>query len=125
MAILKVPRITTSQRLGLLLQVGEIVYDISENLFYGGDGATLGGFLIGSTSGNVEILTLTQLNIDQGQATLSIAPLNPSNTLVYPEGGIAQIYGIDYLITGNTLDWSGLGLDGFLEVGETLIIEYN
>ena len=47
MAILRVPRITTTQRVGLLLLDGEIVYDTDKLKFYGGDGATLGGVPIG------------------------------------------------------------------------------
>lgn len=48
MAILRVPRITTAQRLGLTLLNGEIVFDTDVNLFYGGDGSSVGGKLIGA-----------------------------------------------------------------------------
>jgi hypothetical protein len=46
MAILRVPRITTAQRASLLLLEGEIVFDVDEAKFYGGDGITVGGFQI-------------------------------------------------------------------------------
>ncbi len=49
MAVLKVPRITTADRTSLLLMASEIVYDTDLDLFFGGDGVTLGGFQIGST----------------------------------------------------------------------------
>lgn len=51
MAILRVPRITTAQRLPLVLLDGEVVFDTDEVMFYGGDGATPGGFPIGSGVG--------------------------------------------------------------------------
>lgn len=43
MAILRVPRITTAQRIGLALLEGEVVFDVDLSRFYGGDGTTLGG----------------------------------------------------------------------------------
>lgn len=125
MAIFRVPRITSVQRAALLLDVGEIVYDTDQNTFYGGNGVTSGGFLIGQSSGSiVDILTLTQTNIDDKQATLSQTPLIPSSVILTPEGGISQIYGVDYIVTGNLLDWTGLGLDGFLEVGDKIVVQY-
>jgi hypothetical protein len=125
MAIFRVPRITSVQRAALLLDVGEIVYDIDQNTFYGGNGVTSGGFLIGQSSGSiVDILTLTQTNIDDKQATLSQTPLIPSSVILTPEGGISQIYGVDYIVTGNLLDWTGLGLDGFLEAGDKIVVQY-
>lgn len=51
MAILRVPRITTAQRLPLVLLDGEVVFDTDEIMFYGGDGSTPGGFPIGSGVG--------------------------------------------------------------------------
>lgn len=51
MAILRVPRITTAQRLPLILLDAEVVFDTDEVMFYGGDGVTPGGFPIGSGVG--------------------------------------------------------------------------
>lgn len=48
MAILRVPRITTAQRLGLTLLNGEIVFDTDIGRFYGGDGSTIGGIPVGA-----------------------------------------------------------------------------
>lgn len=125
MAIFRVPRITTTQRLGLLMDVGEIVYDTDQKVFYGGDGIVPGGFLIGQSAGSIiEIVTLTQDDIDAKQVTLNTTPLSPSTVIVTPEGGIPQINGIDYTIAGNILSWDGLGLDGFLEVNEVLIVQH-
>lgn len=125
MAIFRVPRITTPQRLNLLLDVGEIVYDTDQNVFYGGDGIVLGGFLIGQAAGSIiEIVTLNQDDIDAKQVTLNTTPLSPSTVIVTPEGGIPQINGVDYIITGNILSWDSLGLDGFLEVNEVLIVQH-
>lgn len=125
MAIFRVPRITTIQRSTLLLDVGEIVYDTDQNVFYGGDSVTVGGFLIGQSAGSiVEFVTLTQEDIDDKQVTLSNTPLSPSTVMVTPEGGIPQINGVDYIITGNILSWDSLGLDGFLEVNEVLIVQH-
>jgi hypothetical protein len=128
MAIFKVPRITTIQRLTLLLEVGEIVYDTDQNIFYGGNGIENGGFPIGSginSSTNVtEIITLTQENIDNKEVVLNSIPIIPESVQLTPNGGIPQINGIDFQVNLNILTWNSLGLDGFLEVGDILIVQY-
>ena len=51
MAIFKAPKVTTAQRNTLILEVSELVYDMDQKAFYGGDGSTPGGFLVGESSG--------------------------------------------------------------------------
>lgn len=127
MAILKVPRITTSLRQNLLLQSSEITFDTDQNIFYGGDGNTLGGFPIGQgvqTSIAPQIVSLTQSIINDKFIVLNNTPLVPEAITVAPAGGPQQLYGIDYEIQGNILTWNGLGLDGILDDSDKLIIRY-
>ena len=125
MAIFKVPRITTQQRQGVILQVGEIVYDTDQEVFYGGDDSTMGGFLIGQNSGDiVERIELQEQDIFNKFVRLSDTPIISQNVIVTPEGGITQIYGIDYSVSGDRLVWDELGLEGVLEQGDILIIQY-
>jgi hypothetical protein len=49
MAIFKCPRITTEQRLSLVITEAEIVFDVDEKKYYGGDSITLGGIPIAGT----------------------------------------------------------------------------
>jgi hypothetical protein len=125
MAIFKVPRITTEQRQGVILQIGEIVYDVDQDVFYGGDDSTMGGFLIGQNSGDiVERIELQEQDIFNKFVRLGDTPIISQNVIVTPEGGITQIYGIDYSVSGDRLVWDGLGLEGVLEQGDILIIQY-
>jgi hypothetical protein len=125
MAIFKAPKLTTSQRNNLVLEVSEFVYDLDQKAFYGGDGSSAGGFLVGATSGFIiEKIQLTQQNINDKFVTLAQTPLISSAVIVTPEGGITQVNGIDYSITGNKLSWENLGLDGFLDNTDVLIIQY-
>lgn len=125
MAIFKAPKVTTIQRNALTLEVSELVYDIDQKAFYGGDGTTTGGFLIGETSGFVvENIDLTQNDIDNKFVTLSRTPLVPDAVILNIDGGIPQINGVDFVVLGNKISWSGLGLDGFLEETDVLIIQY-
>lgn len=125
MAIFKVPRINTEQREGIILQVGEIVYDTDQEVFYGGDDSTMGGFLIGQNSGDiVEKIELQEQDIFNKFIRLSNTPIISQNVILTPEGGITQIYGMDYLVSGNRLIWNELGLEGVLEQGDVLIIQY-
>jgi hypothetical protein len=126
MAIFKVPRITTAQRAGLVLDQAEIVFDTNLNTYFGGDGITAGGISLASGQAGyvVEIFTLIQADIDNKQITLSNAPVVPSSVKLLPQGGIEQIYGIDFDVTNNILQWNGLGLDNFLEVGDIITVTY-
>jgi hypothetical protein len=125
MAIFKAPKVTTNQRQTLVLEVSELVYDLDQKAFYGGDGATPGGFLIGETSGFiVEKIELTPQDIQHKHVTLAQTPLVPSAVVINLEGGISQINGIDYEIIGNKISWSELGLDGFLDDTDVLIVQY-
>lgn len=125
MAIFKAPKITTAQRLALVLEVSEIVYDTNQKAFYGGDGVSNGGFPIGSNSGILyERIDLTQTDIDNKFVTLASTPLIPSAVIVNCEGGIPQAYGTDYVVIGNQINWDGLGLDGFLDETDVLLVQY-
>jgi hypothetical protein len=125
MAMFKAPKVTTAQRNTLTLEVSELVYDIDQKAFYGGDGATLGGFLVGETSGFVvEQIDLTPQDIENKLVTLSQTPLVPDAVILNIDGGIPQINGIDFIVQGNKISWTSLGLDGFLEESDVLIIQY-
>ena len=127
MAIFKAPKITTTQRENLLLDVSEIVYDLDSQIFYGGNGTTLGGFPIGQGVPNTvapQIVYLTQTDIDNKFITLNLTPLVPESVALIPAGGPEQLYGIDYEINGNILSWNTLGLDEILDNTDILIIRY-
>ena len=71
MAMFKAPKVTTAQRNTLTLEVSELVYDVDQKAFYGGDGTTLGGFLVGETSGFiVEQVEFSQQDINNGLVTM-------------------------------------------------------
>lgn len=126
MAIFKAPRITTAQRLPLLLQASEIVYDLDTKSFWGGNGSTLGGFPLGagSSEGATQVIVLSQENINNKSATLSRLPLSPEFISLEVVGGILQLYSVDYTIIGQEISWDGLGLDNFLEAGDILVVNY-
>lgn len=125
MAVFKAPRLNEVQRMGLVLEASEVVYDTTVKSFFGGDGLTLGGFPIGKGIGtNVDNVTLSQQNLDEKKVSLSSVPAVPGAVTLLPIGGIPQVNGIDFEVVGNELSWNGLGLDNFLELGEQLIIQY-
>lgn len=130
MAVFKAPRCTTAQRLELVLEPSEIVYDTELKEFFGGNGLDIGGFPIGSggTTGIqvpyiVKEITLTAQNIANKYVALTEAPLVSGDIIVSPEGGIIQRYGVDYVVNGLFLTWADMGLDGYLEEGEILTVQ--
>lgn len=52
MSLFKLPRITTTQRTPLVLELGEMVYDTTNNTIYRGDGVAAGGQPLGAGSPN-------------------------------------------------------------------------
>jgi hypothetical protein len=71
-----------------------------------------------------EARTLTLSEYDGKQLTLAAAPLVASKTRMVIIGGPEQKYSIDFLVSGTTLTWSSLGIDGIIEIGDTLLITY-
>lgn len=69
-------------------------------------------------------VTLTDQNINEKKITLPYRPAMPETTLFFPLNGLVQRYGVDYEIVGNDIIWSGMGLDGFLEINEEIRIFY-
>jgi hypothetical protein len=125
MAIFKAPKITSVQRSSLVLEGSEVVYDVDQKAFYGGDGTTSGGFPIGANAGSIyQRIELTQEDINNKFVTLSSTPLISSAVIVTPEGGIAQAYGIDFIVVGSQLRWNNLGLDNFLDESDVLLVQY-
>ena len=127
MAIFRTPKISTDNRSQLVLSKSELVYDTDEDLFYGGDGETPGGFEVGKKSSlkvKTESFLLNQENIDNRRIVLSKQPADYGDVIFFPEGGIAQRNQIDFSVSLNVVSWEGLGLDGFLEVDDVVQITY-
>ncbi len=86
---------------------------------------TPSGGISGIEEYKVESFTLTGPQITAGEVTLAETPTTANLTSLDPQDGIPATYGTDFTVSGTTLSWSGLGLDGLLEVGETIRVEYN
>lgn len=71
-----------------------------------------------------DYITLTPTQILNKKVILSEIPV--SNPTLTPDGGIPQRFGIDfsYQQSDNSVTWASLGLEGFLEEGETLEVSY-
>jgi hypothetical protein len=129
MAVLRTPRCTTSQRMALILDVSEIVFDTDESNFYGGDGETPGGFLIGGGQLKdagfiIQYINITQEMLNNKSVTLAEMPINPDSVMLRFKDGLDQMIDVDYEVTENVVSWSGLGLDGFLDLEDVLVVEY-
>lgn len=129
MAVFKTPRCTTAERLMFKLDPSEIVFDTDEQKFYGGDGATMGGFLIGGGQLKdagfvVQYIEVSEQLLTAGRVKLVQLPLNPESTTLVMQGGLDQRNGVDFRIEDDYLVWDGLALDGFLDTEDVFIVEY-
>jgi len=57
--------------------------------------------------------------------TLAATPANAASTVLHVQGAPHQEYGSDFTVSGTTLSWNGLGLDGLLEAGDKLRVVYD
>lgn len=58
------------------------------------------------------------------QLTLLQTPSPANETVVSVVEGSTQYYGTDFNVSGTTLSWSGLGLDGLLATNDKIVIIY-
>jgi hypothetical protein len=47
----------------------------------------------------------------------------PNSVVVDMEGEIKEVNGVDYQVIGNKLMWDGLGLDGFINNTDVLLVQ--
>lgn len=80
--------------------------------------------VLSSVPFTTERFTLSALNISNKSVTLAHTPATPNTILVNPIGGIPQNYAVDFTVSGATLSWNGLFLDGVLEENDVLLISY-
>lgn len=127
MARFKAPKITQAQRINTVLELAELVFDVDEGRFYSGNNVDFGGIAIGSgLTKSVFEVTINSTIFNSKFLTLPQVPVLPNNVTLEFFQGTKQRNGIDFEVqTGtNIVSWDGLGLDGFIEVGDILIIEY-
>lgn len=74
---------------------------------------------------NVDKVTLNATDISNKQIVLNGTPTTDTDTRLIVIGGIEQEYSVDFSVSGATLSWNGLGLDGVLADGDRIIIVYN
>jgi hypothetical protein len=108
-------------------------YSVSGNVV-GWTGTPLDGALIAgdklkvtywvASSPEVEQRTVTGGEIAAKQLTLASSPTTPTKVILSVAGFPEQFYLDDYIVTGNILDWNGLGLDGVLTAGDEVRIMY-
>lgn len=72
----------------------------------------------------VEYRVLTAPEVAAKQLTLAFTPNSAAKVLLDTVGGTSQIYTIDFIVSGSTMDWTGLGLDGVVSAGDTFRIVY-
>lgn len=68
--------------------------------------------------------TLSPTDITNKFVTLSVTPAHPTLTVLNVIGGPVQSYTSDFTVSGSTLSWSGLFLDGVLVSGDKLIVQF-
>jgi hypothetical protein len=71
-----------------------------------------------------QIFQLTDEQLESGQVILPKYPELPSLVRLLPEGGVEQFNGLDFAVAGNVLTWKNLGLDGFFEKNDRILVSF-
>ena len=79
----------------------------------------------GATDYNVEKFTLSAGDITAKQITLASIPTSLTLSRLIIIGGLEQDYSVDFSVSGTTLTWNALGLDGVLAAADKLVVIYN
>ena len=73
----------------------------------------------------VDVITIRAEHLESKRITLTKPPISWEKIRVAPEGGPNQIFYKDFnIINDSELGWAGLGLDGLLEIGDVIVVEY-
>ena len=56
--------------------------------------------------------------------TLLHPPAKPLETVVDVVGGTSQVYGLDFIVTGNVLSWNGYGMETIISSGNRIRVNY-
>lgn len=73
----------------------------------------------------IEYRTVTAPEAAAKSLTLADTPIDPTKVILGIAGAPTQVYGTDFTVSGTTLSWSGTALDGILDTGDQLLIQYN
>lgn len=71
-----------------------------------------------------QVVTLTAQMILDKEFTIVETLQAGQAILLIPKNGPAQVKNLDYTVSGQTISWNGLGLDGILEENDILVVYY-
>lgn len=71
-----------------------------------------------------ETIIITSTHLSSKSLTLTNTPNLGYNVNILPRGGCAQFLHSDFSISGTSVSWDGLGLDGLLEIGDIVQVDY-
>ena len=69
--------------------------------------------------------TITAGEVTAKSFSVASAPTAPADAMAYFKDGVPQLAPDDFTITGTTVDWNGLGLDGIITAGMVMRLVYN
>ena len=72
----------------------------------------------------VEYITLSGPDVLAKEISLLDTPETPQFVLLTIDGGPTCFYNLDFIVSGNKLQWTGKRLDGFVGIGDLFQIVY-
>lgn len=69
-------------------------------------------------------VVISQAMLDNKKITLPYSHSSPESVALTFINGIEQLNGTDFEVVGNEVKWNGLGLDGFIELEDIVVLYY-
>lgn len=78
---------------------------------------------------SIEKFLISPTDVTNKGVVVANIPINPANVILSYIGFGEQLYSVDFTVNSNlvanqTIDWTGLGLDGVIQAGDNLTITY-
>ena len=84
----------------------------------------MGVIVKGGVRLNVEDRVITTLEATNQELTLELKPREADQVVLYFPNGSVQVYNLDYIVSGQVLQWSGYSLETLIESGDRVKISY-
>jgi hypothetical protein len=109
----------------ITMNVAPAIAQKIEAFYIATGGATSGGGGgVGSANFVVDYPSVNATDLINKYVVLSGIPNPATKTVLDIPTGTPQIYGTDFIVSGNQLSWNALGLDGQVNLGDTFRVQY-
>lgn len=101
-------------------------YDSTDHIFkYKLDDGSVHNLIVpGQTFFAEAAYTITPTDISNKYITLTYSPTVPAQVSFLMQNNPVKLFSVDFTVSGNQVQWTGLGLDGLILAGDVVVVQY-